>query len=282
MLKNLFSFLVLGVFFLGTDIQAQTYNSTNNGQNEYSDADLTKKVKEKIGSGTFSKGYDQVNAEVKDGVVTLTGPVATLKDKENVDEAVRNIEGVKGVDSKLTVNQPSQATSKSQEFTQDTYSLNTDDQLNKKIRDKVSRGWLWDSYKTVTLNTTNGVVTLEGNVSSLSDQQKLMTEIQKVEGVKQVKSDLKINDAPQNHKKDFNQDTFKTPEDNKLNQQIRDSVSRGWLWDDYKDVTLNTSNGDVTLEGQIGTTKDQEKLMRDIQKVPGVKTVKSNLRINKP
>lgn len=282
MKKNFFSFLVLGALFFASDVQSQNFSSTNKSEYEYSDADLTKKIKDKIGSGAFSKGYDQVNAEVKNGIVTLTGPVNTLKDKEKVEEEVRNIKGVKGVDSKITVNQPSESSSRSQEFTQDTYSSSTDDQLNKKIRDKVSRGWLWDSYKSVTLNTSNGVVTLEGNVGSLSDQQKLMTEIQKVEGVKQVKSNLRINDAPQQNKKDFNQDTFKTPEDNKLNQQIRDTVSRGWIWDSYKDVTLNTSNGDVTLEGQIGTIKDQEKLMRDIQKVPGVKTVKSNLKIERP
>src|ERR1700722_12481839 len=31
------------------------------------------------------------------------------------------------------------------EFSQDTYATAADDQLNKKIRDKVSRGWLWNS-----------------------------------------------------------------------------------------------------------------------------------------
>ncbi len=56
----------------------------------------------------------------------------------------------------------------------------------------MSRGWLWDSYKDIRLNTTNGVVSIEGTVDSLNDQQKLIDEIQKVEGVKSVKSNLRI------------------------------------------------------------------------------------------
>lgn len=78
------------------------------------------------------------------------------------------------------------------DFPQDRYKTSADEQLNKTIRDKVSKGWLWDSYKEVSLNTSDGVVTLEGTVDSVNDQKKLTNEIQKIDGVKSVKSDLTI------------------------------------------------------------------------------------------
>lgn len=164
---------------------------TNSKESNVSDADLTQKIQDKIGSGWMSKGYDQVTVQVKNGNVTLQGNVQTYDDKEKVEKDVRNIEGVKALNSQLKVVQPSKDKEKRQ-FPQDTYSTNEDDQLNKKIRDTTSKGFLWNSYEDVTLNTSKGVVTLEGMVNNLGDQQKLMTEIQKIDGVKSVKSNLRI------------------------------------------------------------------------------------------
>jgi osmotically-inducible protein OsmY len=72
---------------------------------------------------------------------------------------------------------------------QDLGSTSPDEQLNRKIRRKSD---LWNSFKDVSLNTKDGTVTLEGTVNSESDQQKIMTEIQTIEGVKSVQSNLKI------------------------------------------------------------------------------------------
>lgn len=77
-------------------------------------------------------------------------------------------------------------------YPKDTAATSADEQLNIKIRDKVSNGILWDSYKEVSLNTANGVVTLAGFISTPEEQQKLMNQIQKIEGVKSVKSSLQF------------------------------------------------------------------------------------------
>lgn len=84
--------------------------------------------------------------------------------------------------------------SKDRPFAQDTAATAADAQLNKRIRDKISKGWLWDSYKEVILNTANGVVTLNGTVDSVDDQKKLVNEIPKIEGVRSVISQLRIKD----------------------------------------------------------------------------------------
>lgn len=155
------------------------------------DQDLLKKINDKISSGWFRRGYDHVIVRVNNGVVTLQGSVKTRDDKEKVEKEVRNLEGVKSLNSSLTIEEPSSKEDRNRKF-RDTYKSPADDQLNKKIRDDVSKGWLWDSYKDITLNTSGAVVTLEGTVDSRSDEQKLITEIQKIEGVKAVKSNLRI------------------------------------------------------------------------------------------
>lgn len=184
--------IALGLSLSGLTFAANTSTSYNQAGTVISDQELAKKIQDKIGEGYFSKGFDQVNVQVKEGTVTLTGSVRTYDDKEKVEKEVRNIDGVRKLNSQIAVQEPNSKDKAARDFAQDTYATPADDQLNQKIRDKVSRGILWDSYKEVILNTSNGTVTLEGFVGTVGDQQKLMTELQKIDGVKLVKSNLKI------------------------------------------------------------------------------------------
>lgn len=81
--------------------------------------------------------------------------------------------------------------------------------------------------------------------------------------------------------RDFPQDRATTPFDNELNKKIRDKVSSGWLWNNHKGVTLNTNNGIVTLDGSIANRDEEKKLVDKISKIDGVKSVNSNLTIQK-
>lgn len=189
--------IAMGLTFLAVhadDYQNQNYQSQNppyspsDSSNDSSDQKLAKKIRDKIGSRWFSKGYNQVKVSVTNGNVTLRGYVKTQDDIEKVEMEVRNMDGVKRLISELNVQQKGEQ----QQYLHDTFATRSDDELNKKIRDKVTRGWLWNSYKDVYLNTSNGDVTLEGNVDSINDQQKLMKEIQKIDGVNDVNSNLRI------------------------------------------------------------------------------------------
>ena len=77
------------------------------------------------------------------------------------------------------------------EYPQDTASNQADQQLNLKIRDELS-GWIWDSYKGLTLNTVNGVVEIRGHVQSFKEQQDIINKVRNIEGVRGIKSALKI------------------------------------------------------------------------------------------
>lgn len=251
-------------------------NPSTSTQTTYSDQQLGTKIQDKLKGGWISKDYPAVTATVDNGNVTLKGTVATSKDKEKIEKEIRDLDGVHSLNSQLLV-QDLTATNKDTKFAQDTFKTPEDEQLNKKIRESVSKGWIWDSYKNVSLNTDNGVVTLGGSIKNLDDQNKLVNEIQKVNGVKSVKTNLSLVDT----KHEFPQDSAKTAQDELLNKKIRDAVSKGWIWDSYKDVSLNTDNGVVTLGGTIQNLDDQNKLVNEIQKIDGVKSVQANLTVRK-
>lgn len=76
-------------------------------------------------------------------------------------------------------------------------------------------------------------------------------------------------------------DTAVTAQDAELNKTIRDKVTRGWLWDSYRGVSLSTNNGTVTLKGTVEKDSDKEKLITAVQDVPGVVSVRSDLVVAK-
>lgn len=70
--------------------------------------------------------------------------------------------------------------------------------------------------------------------------------------------------------------------DAQLNQRIHQKVSEGLFQNNYSDISLNTKDGVVTLEGYVKKNGDQEKLLQEIQKVDGVKTVRSRVIFRNP
>jgi osmotically-inducible protein OsmY len=88
-----------------------------------------------------------------------------------------------------------QTTTTTTQFPQDISATPADKQLNMKIRDNVSAGYLWNSYETIRLNTTDGNVTIDGTVDSLQDQQKLVDGVRKIDGVKNVTTNLNFTNA---------------------------------------------------------------------------------------
>lgn len=159
----------------------------------------------------------------------------------------------------------------------------SDQDLLKKVQKKISSGWFSKGFDGVTVLVEEGVVTLKGTVKTLDDKQKVEKEVNDVDGVIDVKSDLTIRkDGSAGKAKEFPQDNYTTSNDELLNEQIRNDVSRGWLWTSYKSISLSTDNGVVTLKGNVDDKSDQDKIMKEIQKIKGVKSVKSELKFKNP
>ncbi len=157
------------------------------------DKALLDDLRNELKDGWFTKGYEQIAISVNQGHVTLAGTVKTQADREKVEKMVRDTKGVKSVNSQIGVQEQKNDKDKPKnEFKYDKAASPTDMQLNKKIRDNVSLGYLWTSYEGVILNTNNGTVILEGTVDDIDNEHDLINGIRKVEGVKGVESHLKI------------------------------------------------------------------------------------------
>ena len=100
-----------------------------------------------------------INTDVKNGTVTLTGTVESAVDKALAEELIENLDGVSRVDNKLTVMASKQ------------HANNTDNSGLKdaKIATVVKTRLLFESEvsgTSIDVDAKNGVVTLKGEVAS--------------------------------------------------------------------------------------------------------------------
>jgi len=125
---------------------------------------------------------DSIKTDCKDGAVTLTGTVADASHKSMAENTVASLPGVKSVDNELLINGEQPA-----------------EHSDAWITAKVKTTLLFHrnvSATGTTVYTLDGVVTLQGEASSMA-QKELTTEYAKdVDNVKSVKNEMTIATTP--------------------------------------------------------------------------------------
>ncbi len=200
-----------------------------------------------------------------------------------------------------------QNTSRTKTFPQDSAATENDRILNGKIRNKLS-GWFSSGYNdTIILKTTNGFVIIQGSVEKPEDIQKVSDTIRKIDNVNGVQTKLivqpkelstsdrgykNMNDQTTNQPtfgrnqgatKDpsFPADYAATDSDRQLNRRIRDKLG-GWFTSGFNDtITLKTTNGDVTLEGNVDKAEDIARVVNTVRTIDGVSNVTNRLAVAK-
>ena len=183
--------------------------TTQSGQNT-SDQEIAQKVHDSISAGWFSKGYQDVSFDVRNGVVSLRGSVNAQDDRSKIEDSIRKINGVRQVNNQINVKNGSTTSSANtpygttntqnissdstagKNFPQDTAASNEDRQINNKIRERLSNGWFSKTYDTLVIRTNNGVVTITGTVERQDDVQNVGDQVKGIAGVRSVNNQLRV------------------------------------------------------------------------------------------
>src|SRR5476651_2747916 len=148
-------------------------------------ADTDSRIESSAAKSYTFKTYlkdDSIKTSSKDGVVTLTGTVAEESHKSMAENTVASLPGVKSVDNQLTINGEQPA-----------------EHSDAWITTKVKTTLLFHrnvSATGTTVYTKDGIVTLQGEASSMA-QKELTTEYaQDIDNVKSVKNEMTIAKMP--------------------------------------------------------------------------------------
>jgi len=193
-----------------------------------------------------------IGVSARDGVVTLSGHVASFAEKFAAERVVRQVKGVHAVAQELEVRLPS----------------------DKKVADdeiaaRAVRILKWDQVVTgdrISIKVEHGIVTLSGEVDWHFQRTEAEYDIRKLGGVRSVINQIVVAAKVR-------------PED--VHEKIQAALERNAEIEAGR-ITVAVSGGKVTLGGKVNAWTEREAVERAAWSAPGVTEVEDRIELARP
>jgi osmotically-inducible protein OsmY len=161
---------VMGVLDVADDVQVKSP-----GSRDRTDTEIARAVRTTLEWDAFVPDQ-KIRSTVTEGFVTLDGEVATLREKEDAEAAVRNLAGVREVRNRLFV-----AAIKADPV-----------KLRESIEEALERRAEREAER-IRVHVEEGTVTLEGKVRTWLEKQAILGAVSHAPGVREVRDKLAVN-----------------------------------------------------------------------------------------
>jgi osmotically-inducible protein OsmY len=213
--------------------------TTRAADEDPTDKDITRAIETELLAqrGVYS---NLVDVKTTDGVVTLTGSVRNILEKERSARVAKSLRGVVGVINKLEINAP-----------------DIDDAtLKENVEQALRKDPAADSYQ-ITTRVNDGTVTLTGTVESWQEKQLAAKVAKGVNGVTALNNEINFE--------------FTQRSDTEIKKDIQEQLE----WDIYVSdalIDVAVQNGKVTLTGSVGNAlaKDRAEFIGYVSGVASV------------
>ena len=240
---------LLAVSLAGSILFADTSTATRY------DAQVQTAVTQKL---TAKKQFNDVKANVEDGIVTLTGTVDLYQRKLDAAKLARKAGHVQGVRNFINVAGPNVP----------------DQQLEEKLATKLRyvRVGYDSTFDYFALGVKDGVVTVEGQDRTGVGRDEALAEIANMPGVKDVIDNVSVEPVSQ----------FDDGLRLRAMQAIyRDPVLSKYAMDPARPIRIIVDNGHVTLYGSVNSQLDKNVAGMRANQVFGAFTVENKLTVDK-
>jgi len=204
------------------------------------------------------KQFSNIQANVEDGIVTLTGTVDLYQRKLDAAKLARKTSKAQGVRNLITVAGPTV----------------TDAQLEQKLATKLTyvRVGYDNTFDYFALGVKDGVVTVEGQDRTGIGRDEAMADIANMPGVKDVVDNISI--APTSNFDDRIRLSA-------LRAIYGDSVLSRYAMDPARPIRIIVANGHVTLYGAVDSAMDKQLAGMKAGQIPGAFSVDNKLQVEK-
>ena len=213
------------------------------------DAELQHDVQEELRWDPSIHAAERIGVSVKNGVVELDGHVDTVWDKYAAERAALRVAKVRGIASEIKVDPPSSA-------------IRTDED----IADAVSNHLEWNALvpKTVKVQVTDGVVTLQGTAEWQFQKKEAELGLLPLVGVKAILNEIVLNPK-----------TSAAGVKIKIEEALKRSAEI-----DASHIQVDTAEGTVTLRGNVRSWAEREEVEDAVWAAPGVTKIENRLTVS--
>ena len=211
------------------------------------DAEITEWVEEAIAADPRVRG-DAIEVGTREGIVTLSGSVATLAGRRYAVLAAQKILGVLSVTDQLEIEAP----------------LRSDSDVAADVRWRIQNSQFIESRK-LEVRALGGTVRLAGEVGSGSQRYEAELLASEVAGVRGIENFLSADFDPERSDAQIQTDVAAT---------LRRDVYLARL-----PIEAAVKKGEVTLTGSVGSAYESTRAASRIRWVDGVRAVRNELRV---
>ncbi|SCZ02789.1 BON domain-containing protein [Alkaliphilus peptidifermentans] len=211
------------------------------------DHNLAGEIKNRLHEEMQASAMD-INLFCRNGHVHLSGIVDLYAEKKTAESIIKQIDGVKSIENKITIAMDSNI---------------TDKHIEKEVTDKLLHQEK-DSVKGVGIKVNDGVVSLIGSVNTLKEVDLAMKAAAENRGVKDVVNNLSIASSGE-----FT--------DTAISDKIIQELSQTNL--SFRDVHREVSGGVVSLFGYLDNQQEVELAKEITMGIEGVKKVINHIKV---
>lgn len=202
----------------------------------------------------------EINADVNNGLVTLTGAVDSWQEKKLAENVTSGVKGVKAINNNIII-------------------ADDEDRTAAAIKAEVKSTLMYDSRirdNMIKVAATDSSVTLSGAVGSATEK-RLAIQKAHVKGVETVTAEnLEVHP-------EYNSKMFLNKEINSLNSsQIKKAIERAFTYDPRVPATaisVDVTDSVATLSGTVKNLNSKLAAATDAQNTTGIETVKNNIDV---
>lgn len=224
------------------------------GQSTAADNNLRAEI---INKALNKSQFKNIDVSVSNGIATLTGTVDVFDQKEQADQRVHRVKGVKAVDNEIQVAGPTIP----------------DAQLQQKVLTAVQydrAGWRTQPFNAISVSVQNGVVRLGGHAYGPVDADSAVATVANIKGVKDVINDIQVDPV--------------SPNDDRIRLATYRAVYgfpslNRYAIDPAKPIRISVQNGHVTLYGVVDSQADKNAAGIRANSVSGVFSVTNDLQV---
>ena len=273
------------VFALSLLSSAVSYAQTDPADTPFEDAMITGQLISTYTLNEYLNPFD-ISVDTEQGVVTLSGEVESVVERQLAIELAQSVDGVTRVEDQLQVVPELERNDTSKGFAGTVKNATTTAKIKSQL--------LWNSETDgldIQINTRNGVVTLDGTVGSEVEAAMAEQIARNTKGVKSVTSNLIID--PNGDQGLVEQTSAAAKETAKAVKEtaveVGESVQDTWITTKVKslmvfdrrfedtDIDVNTQDGTVLLTGTVTAATKERELVNAVQNIKGVKDVNADL-----
>lgn len=216
-----------------------------------------------------------IDVEVQGNTAILTGQVETEVEKDLAEQIARDIDGIESIDNQLTVGAEGDHSKAGERTLAERMSDTT---TTATIKSKL----LWNNSTEgldIHVNTQRGVVTLTGETDSSASKELAERLARDTSGVREVQNELQVIGEDRTEAQSQAAETAEDAGNALSDAWITSKVKSSFLFSrslSGLDISVDTNNGNVTLEGSVNTNAEKDLAEHTARNIRGVRQVESS------